>query len=97
MERIGIAASKIARGNLFLYNFTVVMISFLFSLLIFFIGGLAVSIALILIACLLQGVMPANFGKEWWIYVRLVCMISLAIMAGLFSLVAIARNIKLSK
>ena len=38
MERIGIAASKIAQGNLFLYNICVIVISFLFSLFIFFIS-----------------------------------------------------------
>ena len=96
MERIGIAASKMAQGNLLLYNACVILISFLFSLLIFFIGGSAVVVALILIAYLTKGMMPSNLGKEW-ISIGLVCMISLSIFVGLFSLIAILRNIKFHK
>ena len=65
MKRIGIAASKIAQGNLLLYNACVILISFLFALLIFFIGASALVVALILIAYLTQGMMPLNFGKKW--------------------------------
>ncbi len=96
MERIGIAASKMARGNLFLYNVCVIFLSSLFSLLIFFIGASAVVVAFILIAYITQGMIPANFAKEW-ISIGLVCMISLSIFVGLFSLVAISRNIKFHK
>lgn len=38
MERIGIAASKIAKGNLLLYNSYVVLIAFLLSVLLFLIS-----------------------------------------------------------
>ena len=93
MERIGRAASKIARGNLGLYNFYVVLISFLFSLLIFFICGSSVVIALILMAYAMKGTIPPNFEKEW-ISIIMVCMITLVIVIILFTLVAISRNIK---
>ena len=96
MERIGLAASKIAQGNLLLYNICVILISFLFALLIFFIGGSSVVVALILIAYVTKGMMPSNFEKEW-ISIGLVCMISLSIFVGLFSLIAISRNIKFHK
>ncbi len=96
MERIGIAASKIAKGNFYLYNFFVVLISFLFSIFIFLVGGSAVLIALILLGYFFKGSMSANFEKEW-ISVMLICMIALAISVGLFCLVAIARNIKFNK
>ena len=96
MERIGIAASKMAKGNLLLYNVWVIFISFLFSFFIFFIGGSAIAIALILIAYSAKGVMPVNFEKEW-ISIGLICMISLVVMVGGFCLIAISRNIKFHK
>ncbi len=96
MERIGIAASKMAKGNLLFYNGYVVLISFLFAVFIFFIGGSAIAIALILIAFSARGALPVNFEKEW-ISIGLVCMISLAAMVGLFCLIAISRNIKFHK
>ena len=95
MKRIGIAASKMAPQNLFLYNVYVIVIAFLFSLLIFFIGG-SVVVALISIAYVTKGILPANFQKEW-ISIGLVCMISLTISVGLFSLIAISQNLKLHK
>ena len=96
MERIGRAASKMAKGNLWFYNGWVVFISFLFSVLIFFIGGSAIAVALILIAFGTKGVLPVNFEKEW-ISIGLICMISLSIFVGLFSLIAILKNIKFHK
>ena len=96
MKRIGIAASKMAPKNLFLYNAYVIVIAFLFSLLIFFIGGSAVVVALISIAYATKGILPANFQKEW-ISIGLVCMITLTISVGLFSLIAISQNLKLHK
>ena len=50
MERIGIAASKIAKGNLHLYNFYVVLLTLLFSFLVYFLTGSAIVFALVLIA-----------------------------------------------
>ncbi len=93
MERIGIAASKMAKGNLLFYNGWVILISFLFSFFIFFIGGSAIAIALILMATDARGVMPVNFEKEW-ISIGLICMISLAAVVGVFCLIAVSRNIK---
>ena len=49
MKRIGIAASTISKGNLFLYNFYVVLIAMLFSLFIFIIAGSIVIFALAII------------------------------------------------
>jgi len=48
MKRIGIAASKISKGNLALYNFCVVLISVLFSLSIFVVAGSTVIFAYLL-------------------------------------------------
>ena len=96
MERIGIAASKIAKGNLFLYNLFVVMISFLFSLLIFLLAGSSLFISLLIINSINEGEMPQNLEKMWT-SVMLVCMISLTIVVSIFNLFAILKNIKLTK
>ncbi len=96
MERIGIAASKMAKGNLFWYNVYVIFLSFLFALLIFLIGGSAVIIALLVIGYLVEGGGPARFGQEWR-SIMLVCLGSLSFVVGLATLVAILRNIKFHK
>jgi len=96
MERIGIAASKMAKGNLLLYNSFVILISFLFSLSIFIIAGSTVVLALIIIAYVTNGAMPLESDSQWY-SVLIVCMISLTVVVSLFSLFAISRNIKFSK
>lgn len=96
MERIGIAASKMAKGNLCVYNLWVILISFMFSLLVFFVVGSAIFVAFVLISYATHGLMPVNFEKEW-ISMGLVCMISLTMVVGLFCLIAILRNIKFHK
>src|SRR5437867_11080993 len=99
MERIGIAASKIAKGNLLLYNFLVIAISFSFSILIFLLAGTSVFVALWAIDAINTSVggehLYYNFQKEWT-SVMLVCMISLTIVVSLFNLFAILKNIKLT-
>lgn len=96
MERIGIAASKIAKGSLFLYNFFVIFITLLFSLLVFLISGSAVVVVLIGIAYLTaKGALPDL--QKGWIPVMIVCLQCLAIIIGLVVLCALAINIKLKK
>lgn len=96
MERIGLAASKIAKGNLFLYNLFVIFISFLFSLFIFFMAGSAIVLALLVINRIVSGIIPTSFDDGWSI-VMLVCMISLSVAVAIFNLMAILRNIRLPK
>ena len=96
MERIGIAASRIAQGNLLLYNFFVVFLSFLFSLLIFILVGSSLVLSLVVIGYIVNGLMPQNFEKEWTMVIR-ICMISLTVAISLFNIVAILKNIKFSK
>ena len=98
MERIGRAASKIAQGNLWLYNFFVVLISFLFSLFIFFISGASIVLALLVIGGVVNGILPNDLWNDWRGVIR-VCMVSLTIMVSIFTLIAILKNIryKLSK
>jgi hypothetical protein len=95
MERIGIAASKMAKGNLLLYNSYVVLITILFSLLLYFIAGSSIVLSLIVIGSIVSGISPA-LGEQW-LGVTKVCMIALTVVVGIISLFAILRNIKISK
>jgi hypothetical protein len=93
MERIGIAASKMAQGNLWLYNLFVVLISFLFSFFIFFIAGSSIVLALIIIGYVVNGILPRDLWDDWHGVIR-VCMISLTIIVSIFTLFAILRNMR---
>ena len=96
MERIGIAASKIAQGNLFLYNFFVVAIASLFSLLVFFVSGCAIVLMLVIVAYVSS---PGGFPdlQKGWMPAMVVCMVCLAIVVAVFNLCAVFKNIKLKK
>ena len=96
MERIGIAASKIAKGNLVLYNLLVVSIAFLFSLFIFVLSGATILFALIMIAYVGEEVMPIHFEKNWS-SILTVCMVSLTVIMTLFYVMALAKNLKLQQ
>ena len=93
MERIGLAASKMAQGNPWLYNFYVVLISFLFSLFMFVISGSTVLIALIIISYIGNGIMDDQLSGKFFSILN-VCLISLSIIIGVFNLVAIIKNLK---
>ena len=94
MKRIGIAASKMAKNNLILYNFFVVLIAFLFSLLIFILAGSSILFALIILGYLINGILPVQFWQEWHDLV-LVCMISLSVVMLFFNLYAIGINMRI--
>lgn len=96
MERIGIAASKIAKGNLLFYNLYVILISFAFSLLLFFIAGSSIILALIVIGYAVTGILPSDFKGDW-VGVIKVCMVSLTVVVSILNLFAILKNIKLTK
>ncbi len=96
MERIGIVASKIAKGNLLLYNFFVIFITLVFSLLVFLVSGSAIVVALIGIAYLTAQGSPPDLQKGW-IPIMIVCLKSLAIIIGLVVFCALAINVKFRK
>lgn len=95
MERIGIAASKIAKGNLLLYNFFVFLLTILFSFLVYFLAGSTIVIFLIFIAYVTN--VGSSFDLDQWMPVMLVSLICLAGVVGFFALYAIAKNIKFIK
>lgn len=97
MERIGIAASKIAKGNLFVYNMFVILIATLFSLLVFFIAGCAIVITLVLFVYLSNRGVPPDLEQGGWMPVMTICMICFAVVVCLLNLFAIGTNIKFKK
>ncbi len=96
MERIGIAASKIAKVNLYLYNLCVVLISFLYSLFIFIVTGLTVLVAIVIIRYIGAELMLVELDRHWSI-IMTVCMVTLTTVITVFYLIALSRNIKLRK
>ena len=97
MERIGAAASKMARGNLLRYNIYVILISFVFSLFVFFIVGIVVTFSLLIITYLVNKISPSGHVFLKLNSAFLVCMVSLTIIIAIFNLFAISKNIKLSR
>ena len=96
MERIGIAASKMSPDSLFLYNFYVILLSFLFSLLILLVAGATVVFSLIIIRYVTSEIMGLQVFEDWT-KILTVCMTGLSILTGLFNLAAISKNIRLTK
>jgi hypothetical protein len=95
MKRVGVAASKIAKGNLVLYNFYVVLISSLFSLFIFIVAGSTVIFALLIIYFICNEIIPVDFSKNWTVII-IICMATLTIVTAGFNLFIISKNIKFS-
>ncbi len=93
MKRIGIAASKIAKGNLVLYNIYVVVISSIFSLFIFLIAGATVIFAIFIISYLSNEILPPQYKNDWKAIIYF-CMSSLSAITLLFNFWAIYRNMK---
>jgi len=96
MKRIGIAASKISKGNLALYNVYVVLISALFSLFIFIVAGSTIIFALAIIQYVGNEIIGVEFERSWQ-SILAVCMVSLTVVITLFNLFAISINLKLPK
>jgi len=94
MKRIGIAASKISKGNTTLYNFYVVLISILFSGFIFIIAGSTVVFALAILHYVGNELIPGGFEKDWNSILK-VCMVSLTIVITLFNAFAILKNLRI--
>ena len=96
MERIGLAASKMAKGNFVLYNLWVVVISSAVSMFLFLLAGFSIFLALVILAAIVKGIMPMEFEKSWESMLR-ICMLALTIVVSLFNLYAILKNIRLKK
>ncbi len=95
MKRIGIAASKISKGNVPLYNLYVVLIACVFSLFVFIAAGATIALALMLIGYVGAEIVGAEFKKDWSL-VMMICMTTLTIVVVLFNIFAILINVRVS-
>lgn len=96
MRRIGVAASKMAQGNLFAYNAFVVGISTLIATLVFLVSGLSIMLALFLISLVLRLVLHTDFSL-YCIHILKLSLIALGVVIGLLNAVAIFKNMILHK
>ena len=96
MKRIGIAASKISKENVPLYNLCVVLISCLFSLFIFIAAGATIALALMLIGYIGTEIMGVEFKRDWSL-IMMVSMVALTVIVALFNIFAIVINIRISR
>jgi hypothetical protein len=96
MQRIGLAASRMAQGNLLKYNLFVLGISSLFSLFIFFVSGFTILLALLLISIVTRFFLPPEFSASWP-EINKISMVALAVIVGFFDMLAVIKNIKFTK
>lgn len=96
MERIGIAASKIAKDNLALYNYYVIVITLLVTLILFICAGAVVLVGLFLLRLLLGSFLPMITDQSWN-FIFSVSLIALALLCALVTLGTILKNIKFKK
>ena len=96
MLRIGVAASKMSKGSLFSYNFFVILISCLLSFLIFLICGITILLVVFIISLILHSLKPGEFHSGW-IHMGKICLAVLAVVTGVFNIVAILKNIQINK
>jgi hypothetical protein len=96
MLRIGIAASKMSKGRLLSYNLYVILIACLFSLLIFLICGFSILLIVFLISLILHALKPADFHAGWVPMFKF-CLTVLALVVGIFNIIAILKNIQFTK
>jgi len=96
MQRIGIAASKMARNSLLTYNLFVILISSLFAIIVFLICGLSILLVVLLSSVLLHAFRPSEVHSGW-VHMFKICLIILGAVVGIFNLVAILKNIQFTK
>jgi hypothetical protein len=96
MLRIGIAASKMSKGSLLSYNLYVILIACLFSLFIFLICGFSILLIIFMVSLILHTIKPADFHASW-LHMFKICLVVLALVVGIFNLVAVLKNIQFTK
>jgi hypothetical protein len=96
MLRIGIAASKMSKGSLLVYNLYVILIACLFSIFIFLICGFTILLVIFLVSLILHALRPAEFHGGW-VHIFKICLIVLSGVVGLLNIIAILKNIQFTK
>ena len=93
MKRIGVAASRIAKDDLVLYNVFVILLSCLLSLFIFLVSAFTVAAGMALTFWVTRGFMAIDPGAALF----KVSLAGLAAATGLINLAAILLNIKFKR
>ncbi len=96
MKRIGIVASRIAKGDLLFYNAVVMAITLACALILFLLAGIPTMLALLVIGYIANGASPHGLGQDWWGVMSL-CMVALTVMVTGFALMSLVVNMKLRK
>ena len=96
MKRIGMAASRISKGNVRLYNIYVVLISLIVSIFLFLIAGLAVLLAIGIVMLFGPETMTEEL-RENWQTVTTVCVQALLLVVVVFNMIALIANMKLAR
>ena len=96
MKRIGVAASKMAQGDICKYNFFVVAMSFLFSFIIFFVCEFCVLAVLLALSLIMRGMMHKH-DLDAWVHIMKISSIGIGALVVLLNICAIAINIRLNK
>ncbi|MCA9395308.1 MAG: hypothetical protein KC900_13995 [Candidatus Omnitrophica bacterium] len=94
MKRIGMAASRISKGDVRLYNIYVVLISVTFSILLFFIAGMAVILAIGIIMVFGPETMTQELRNNWQTVTRM-CVQALLVAVLVFNVVGMIINMKI--
>ncbi len=94
MKRIGLAASKISQGNIWLYHVLVILISSFFSVFLFLVCGFLIALAIFLLSLMLVHLLP-SVNQQAWLDVFRVCLTILGILIGLLTVAVILKNVKL--
>ena len=94
MKRIGLAASKIAKGNIWFYHIVVVILALLFSLFLFLICGFSIAVTLFVLSLLAQRFLSWG-NQQVWVDMFRTCLTFLGVLIGIAALAAVLKNVKL--
>jgi len=97
MQRIGIAASHMSKGSVWMYNFFVILISSLVSLFIFVVIGSTILFSLLIVAYLARELGLSDMDRPSWLGVMKTCMLVLTFIVVIWDMIAIGRNIRLKR
>jgi len=85
-----------SKGGLLSYNLYVILIACLFSMFIFLLCGFSILLIVFLVSLILHAIKPADF-HEGWVHIFKICLIILAVVVGVFNIIAILKNLQFTK
>ena len=96
MLRIGVAASKMSKDSVLTYNMYVVLIATLFSFLVFAICASCILMTILLVSWMIHIAHP-HAPYPGWVHMLKISLLVLAMVIGVFNLIAIMKNIQMSR